>query len=147
MLENWMNNNKLVINSALTRPTLWFWDPEVRAPLRRQVSMMAGTFCIKPSETETLLGGHIHQTLQWNQHISDHKSSLIRQLTGRINGLKQISRTFTFSTRLMIANGAIMSKLGYLITVWRGASQYLMKALQVNQLTAARTVCGFNSWG
>ena len=117
------------------------------APLRRQVSMMAGTFCIKPSETETLLGGHVHQTLQWNQHISDHKCSLIRQLTGRINGLKQIARTATFSTRLMIANGAIMSKLVYLITVWGGASQYLLKAVQVKQLDAARTVCGFNSWG
>ena len=102
-----------------------------KAPLGRKVSMMAGTFCIKPSETETLLGNHIHQTLQWNQHISDHKSSLIRQLTGRKNGLKQISRSSTFSTRLMIANGAIMSKLVYLITVWGGASQYLMKALQV----------------
>ena len=145
MLEDWMNNNKLVINPDKTH--LMVMGSRGKAPLRRQVSMMAGTFCIKPSETETLLGGHIHQTLQWNQHISDHKSSLIRQLTGRINGLKQIARSSTFSTRLMIANGAIMSKLVYLITVWGGASQYLMKALQVKQLTAARTVCGFNSWG
>ena len=113
--------------------------------MMRHVSMLAGTFCIKPSETETLLGGHVHQTLQWNQHISDHKCSLIRQLTGRVNGLKQIARTATFSTRLMIANGAIMSKLVYLITVWGGASQYLLKAVQVKQLDAARTVYGFNS--
>ena len=37
----------------------------------------------------------------------------------------------------MIANGAIMSKLVYLITVWGGASQYLLKAVQVKQLDAA----------
>ena len=42
----------------------------------------------------------------------------------------------------MIANGAVMSKLVYLISVWGGAQQYLLKALQVQQLTAARTVCG-----
>ena len=109
--------------------------------------MMAGTFVIKPTETEALLGGHIHQSLKWNQHISENKSSLIRQLTGRINGLKRISRNSTFTTRLMVANGAVMSKLVYLITLWGGAQQYLLKALQVQQLTAARAVCGFQCWG
>ena len=40
----------------------------------------------------------------------------------------------------------VMSKLVYLITVWGGAQQYLLKGLQVQQLTAARTVCGFTSF-
>ena len=39
------------------------------------------------------------------------------------------------------------SKMVFLITLWGGAQQYLLKALQVQQLTVARTVCGFNSWG
>ena len=47
--------------------------------------------------------------------------------------------------RLMVADGVVMSKVVYLITVWGGAQQYLLKALQVQQLTAARTVCGFLS--
>ena len=43
----------------------------------------------------------------------------------------------------MIANGSVQSKLIYLINVWGGAQQYLLKAsLQLQQLTAARTVCG-----
>ena len=46
-----------------------------------------------------------------------------------------------------MANGAVLSKLIYLITVWAGAKQYLLKALRVQQLTAARTVFGFHSWG
>ena len=33
----------------------------------------------------------------------------------------------------------------YLISVWEGAQQYLLKILQVQQLSAARTVCGFYS--
>jgi hypothetical protein len=65
----------------------------------------------------------------------------------RINGLKKISVNATFTTRLMIANGAVMSRMVYLITVWGGAQQYLLKSLQVQQLTAARTVCGFYSHG
>ena len=47
----------------------------------------------------------------------------------------------------MVANGAVQSKLVYLINVWGGGQQYVMKALQVQQLSAARTVCGFHSWG
>ena len=47
----------------------------------------------------------------------------------------------------MVANGTVLSKLVYLITVWGGAQQYLLKALQVQQLNAARTVVGFHSRG
>ena len=145
LLENWMNNNKLVINPDKTH--LMVMGTKKSARLRQQVSMMAGNFQIKPTETEKLLGGQVHQSLKWNHHIVDNKSSLIRQLTSRINGLKKISKNSKFSTRLMVANGAVQSKLVYLITLWGGAQQYLLKALQIQQLTAARTVCGFQAWG
>ena len=69
----------------------------------------------------------------------------MKQITGRMNGLKKVAGNSTFKTRLMLANGVIMSKVLYLITVWGGAQQYLLKGLQVQQLTAARTVCGFSS--
>ena len=109
--------------------------------------MQAGTFVISPTETEKILGGHLHQSLQWNHHLQGSKTSLLRQLTSRINGLKRISRNATFQTRLMVANGVVMSKLVYLVTLWGGAQQYLLKALLVQQLAAARAVCGFNAWG
>ena len=83
--------------------------------------------------------------MQWNLHIRDHSKSIVKQLTTRVNGLKKISKNATFKTRLMVANGAVMSKLVYLMIVWGGAQQYLLKILQVQQLNAARTVCGFFS--
>ena len=46
----------------------------------------------------------------------------------------------------MIANGVVMSKMVCLITVWEGAQQYLLNGLQVQQLTASRTVCGYDSY-
>ena len=113
------------------------------ATKRGEVSLQAGPFTILPTETEKLLGGQLHQSLEWNQHISDHESSMSRQLTTRINGLKKISANATFNTRLMIANGVVMSKMVYLINLLGGAQQYLLKALQVQMLTAARAVCGF----
>ena len=107
----------------------------------------AGQYKIKPTKTEKLLGGVINQDLRWNQHIQDHESSLSRQLTSRINGLKRVAQNATFSTKLMVANGIVQSKLVYLINLWGGAQQYLLKALLVQQLTAARVVCGFKCWG
>ena len=143
MLHQWMNNNKLVINPDKTH--LMVIGSEKIARARQQVNMMAGEHCIKPTETEKLLGMNIHQSLKWNEHLANSKSSLLKQLNSRINGLKMISRNANFKTRLMIANGAVHSKVVSLITLWGCAQQYLLNAVQVKQLTAARTVCGFQS--
>ena len=116
MLEDWMSSNKLVVNQDKTH--LLVMGTKKMAAKRNEVSMRSGQFTIKPSVTEKLLGGHIHQSLLWNHHLADHKNSLISQLTSRINGLKKVASTATFKTKLMVANGVIMSKLVYLITVW-----------------------------
>ena len=145
LLEEWISGNRLVINPDKTH--LMVMGPKKISGKRTQVSIQAGTFTIYPSETETLLGGHLHQSMQWNHHLRDGKKSLMKQLTSRTNGLKKIARNATFNTRLMVANGVFMSKVMYLMTVWGGAQQYLLKGLQVQQLTAARTVCGFFSRG
>ena len=46
----------------------------------------------------------------------------------------------------MIANGIVMSKLTYGLALWGNCQGYLKKALQVQQLTAARAVCGYHSY-
>ena len=143
MLEDWLSSNKLVVNQDKTH--LLVMGTKKMAAKRNEVSMISGQFTIKPSMSEKLLGGHIHQSLLWNHHLSDHRNSLISQLTSRINGLKKLASTATFKTKLMVANGVIMSKLVYLITVWGGAQNYLIHRLQVQQLTAARVVCGYHS--
>ena len=141
LLEDWINGNRLVINPDKTH--LMVMGSKRISEARKQVSIQAGPFTIKPTEAEKLLGGNLHQSLKWNYHIRDSDNSIMKQLTSRINGLKKIASNSTFNTRLMVANGVIMSKVVYLITVWGGAQQYLVKALQVQQRTAARTVCGF----
>jgi hypothetical protein len=123
LLEDWISGNKLVINPDKTH--LMVMGPKKIANKRKQVSIQAGTFTITPTETETLLGGHLHQSLQWNHHIRDSKKSLMKQLTSRIN-VEKIAKNATFNTRLMVANGVVMSKVMYLITAWGGAQQYLL---------------------
>ena len=140
LLEKWMNSNKLVINPDKTH--LMVLGSRKMKAKRREVEIEAGSFRITPSECEKLLGGQLHQSMQCSMHLGDGQGSLVKQLTSRINGLKKICTNASFNTRLMIANGAVMSRLVYLITLWGGAQLYLLKALQVLQLTAARSVCG-----
>ena len=144
LLENWMNSNKLVINPEKTH--LMVLGSRRMRQETRKVNVQVGNLSICPTDTEKLLGGQLHNSLQWNLHLSDSEYSLTRQLTSRINGLKRISMNSTFHTRLMVANGAVMSRLVYLITLWGGAQLYLLKSLQVLQLTAARVVCGPTSY-
>ena len=144
-LSVWMQNNKLVNDPDKTN--LLVLGPKKFDRKRNEVSITAGNFTIKPTDTAKLLGCWIHQSLKWNRHLLEGKSSLVHQLTMRNNALNRVSKNASFSTKLMIANGVFHSKLVYMITVWGGAPQYLINALQVQQLRAARTVCGFQSMG
>ena len=139
-----MCSNKLVINADKTH--LLVMGTKKHSSKRMDVHLVAGGHVIKPSESEKLLGGHLHQSLDWRLHLRDHKASLLNQLIGRINGLKKVCAYADFQTRLTVANGVVISKLSYLITLWGGSKQYLLNILQVQQLTAARLVCGFGSW-
>ena len=138
-LEEWMAENKLVVNPEKTH----FMILGPKKIDRDMFSITAGEYTIKPTESEKLLGCHINQSLKWNDHLVDSKPSMVGQLHVRNNALKRVSFNAAFKTRLMLANGIFHSKLVYLINVWGGAPIYLLKALQVQQMIAARTVCGF----
>ena len=127
LIEEWINGNKLVINQDKTH--LMVMGPRKFSAKRKQVSIQAGPYTIKPTETEKMLGGHLHQSLKWNEHIQDNNNSLMKQITGRLNGLKKVAINSTFQTRLMLANGVIMSKILYLIHVWGGTEDNLIKSL------------------
>ena len=108
--------------------------------IRGAVSLVAGTLVIHPTETEKLLGCHIHQSLKWKEHIQTNEQSLIRQLTSRLNNLKKLAVNVPFKTRLMAATSVFISVLSYLIPLWGASEGYLTRALQVVQNKAARCV-------
>ena len=64
----------------------------------------------------------------------------MKQLGLRLLALKKTCQFANFQTRKMIANGLFMSKLLYLIPLWGGCEEFLIKALQVVQNKAARFV-------
>ena len=75
LLEEWIHGNKLVINPDKTH--LMVMGSKRISEARKQVSIQAGPFSIKPTESEKLLGGHLHQSLLWNYHIRDSDNSIM----------------------------------------------------------------------
>ena len=51
-----------------------------------------------------------------------------------------------FKTKLAVATGIIQSKIQYLLPMYGGAPDYLLNSIQVQQLKAARFVCGYKSY-
>ena len=136
-IADYMVANKLVINADKTH--LLVMGTQAMCEARQQVQLRAGEHIITPTPAEKLLGCNIHD-VEWGEHIQNNEQSLIRQLTSRVNALYKLSVNATFKTRLMAANGAFMSVLMYLVPLWGGTEQYLLKGLQVLQNRAARCV-------
>ena len=143
-ISEYMASNKLVINPDKTH--LLVMAPRRLAARREEITLQAGEYTITPTESHQLLGIGIHQSMAWNHHIRDAQGSVLNQLITRVNGLKKLSSKAEFKTKLMIANGTVMSKLLYGMAMWGNCQGYLRKALQVQQLKAARAVCGYHSY-
>jgi hypothetical protein len=137
-IADYMAANKLVINADKTH--LLVMGTQAMSGARQQVQLSAGEHLIAPTPTEKLLGCNIHQNMKWGEHLQNSEQSLMRQLTSRVNAISKLAVNATFRTRLMAANGAFMSVLIYLIPLWGGTEQYLLKGLQVLQNRAARCV-------
>ena len=144
VISEYMAANKLVINADKTH--LLVLGTKAMEEKRGLVSILADEHTIKPSRQEKLLGCIVSDNLKWKHHILDHEQSLIRQLTRRVNGLAMITFRADFKTKLMVANGLVMSKVCYLIQLWGGCQGYLLKALQVQVNKAARSVTGLSGF-
>ena len=75
-------------------------------------------------------------------HILVGDQAIVKQLRSRVNALSMLSSRGDFKTKLMTANGIVISKICYLIQLWGGCEGYLLHALQVQLNKAARLVTG-----
>ena len=113
------------------------------AARRLDVQVQAGQDLVEQSESEKLLGGLIHNSGRWNEMIRDSKMSITSQLAGRLNALKKLKNA-DFKSKLSVTTAIIQSKIQYLLP-WR-SPRLFDEVIQVQQLKAARFVCGYQSY-
>ena len=139
-ISEYMAANRLVLNSDKTHLLVMASSTQHRLHGNYGVQLDTGSEIILPQDNERLLGCQVSSEFKWNAHINDSEFSMQRQITSRINALRKISFASSFATRKMIANGIVISRIIYVIQCWGGASDYLIKILQVLQNKAARFV-------
>ena len=140
-ISNFLVSNRLKLNEDKTHlMVLTSSQKRRKAEAGLEVSIDTPSATITPTPSEKLLGGWVHQDLKWAEHILEGEESLVKSLNTRLSALKLVGRVAAFKTRKMIADGIFMSKLVYLIPLWGGCQQYLMKSLQTLQNKAARVV-------
>ena len=137
-LAEYIGNNRLVINHDKTQ--LVVMGTKKFESKRGEVYVDTGGTKIFPSESAKLLGLNVHQSLKWGNHLITNSSSLLKILSIRLNGLKYISYTSSFKTRLMVANACFMSILIQNICIWSGTEDYLLKSIQTMQNKVAKFV-------
>ena len=139
VMADYLTANKLKVNNDKTHLMLMCTSQRQRQ-IPRDFSMLAENHVIRVSESERLLGAYIQSNMKWLDHVRNNRSSVLQSLNKRQGALKKIASVASFKTRLTIANGIFMSKLVFMIPLWAGCSDYLVKALQICQNDAARTV-------
>ena len=140
VIADYLTDNKLKVNDEKTHLLVLTTRQKRRLVDTSSVQIETPTAIITPSRVEQLLGAQVHQDMRWVEHILDSDKSLVKALNLRLGALKKLTFVASFKTRKSIANGIFMSKLIYLMPVWSGCEEYLVKCLQVVQNKAARAV-------
>ena len=139
-VADFLTDNKLKVNDDKTHLLVMTTRQKRRFIDTNSTSIHTPTETVYPSITEKLLGAEIHQDMKWGEHILLGENSLVKSLNKRLGALKKVQNIASFKSRKMIGTGIFMSKLIYLMPLWAGCEEYLVKALQVIQNKAARSI-------
>ena len=93
---------------------------------------------LERSTTIKLLGTHIHQHMQWTQHVN----KVIKSCYGTISVLRRLKSIVPYSVRKQLVESLLFSKLDYNDAVFTPLPVYLIKRLQRVQLAAGGFVLG-----
>ena len=139
-MADFLKDNKLKVNDDKTHMLVMTTWQKRRLVDTDSTRINTPTSTVIPSSTERLLGAEVHHNLGWREHILDSDNSMVKSLNKRLGALKKVQKMASFKSRKLIAEGIFMSKLIYLMPLWAGCEDYLIKVLQVIQNKAARSV-------
>ena len=128
-VADFLTDNKLKVNEDKTHLMIMTSRQKRRLMDTSTTSLHTPTEVIKPSSTERLLGAEIHHNLKWRHHILDSENSLVQALNKRLGALRKIQKVASFKARKTFGSGIFMSNLVYLMPLWAGCEEYLVKIL------------------
>ena len=93
-------------------------------------------------ESCRLLGANLNLDMTWKHHLELGDRAILPVIRSQMGALKHLAHFMPRKSRLLLANGLVLSKLIYLIPMWGGVSKMDTKKLQILLNKCARTVTG-----
>ena len=97
---------------------------------------------IEQSETIKVLGVVISRDEKYKEYLVDGKNSMMKFLNTRHSLLKMLSKYADLKARKALAEGLVLSKLQYCVTVWACTNDTILQRLHVFLNDVVRTVFG-----
>ena len=110
VLADFLTANKLKVNDDKTHLLVMSTGQKRCHRDTSTMTIDTPTATITPSTVERLLGAQVHQNMRWKENIMDNSDSLLKSLNKRAGAIKKISKSCSFKSRKVIANGIYMSK-------------------------------------
>ena len=82
---------------------------------------------LKALEHTRILGMNIQRNLTWGAHLETGERALLPELRRKLGGLNHLSHHLPRKSRLILANGVIISRISYLIQIWGGCHEKYIK--------------------
>ena len=124
-ITTFLNSNQLTINKTKTnilecmvaqkRARLPDTPPELQV-----IGQNGEQKIIKTQEQIRLLGTNLSRNLGWKDHLESGEKALLPEIRKLLGGLNYTSKQIPISSRILLANGLIMSKFHYAIPLWGG---------------------------
>ena len=136
--QEYMTANWLHLNQDKTTLVVVSKHPD----RRNQLYLPTNKKTVYPVKHHKYLGISVSDDLKWNNHITDTKDSLTKQLKTRLNALRKVCPYIDEKLIKQITNEIFASKLGYGLELWAGTPIYLRKKVQTLQLQACIITLG-----
>ena len=128
ILLDWIQNNGLKANPNKFHVLL--------SDTNQDLSINVDGFCIKNSDSETLLGITIDNKLSFDKHIT----KICSKASQKLHALARVSHFMTFEHRKICLNAFIMSQFGYCPLVWMCHSRKLNNRINSIHESALRLI-------
>ena len=126
-IEQYMNSNGLKLNVEKTQ--LLIMNPG-RKRLNDDLSLLFNGHLVEPEKSVRFLGVIISNNLRWNDYVLNSEKSVLNFCYKKLRALKLMARFCNEEQRKLLANGMIISKLTFCLSVWGNASMFLKKKVQ-----------------
>ena len=97
---------------------------------------------IKVQSDVRLLGANIQDNMGWNAHLETGEDAMIPETRKKLGILKHIGRTIPLKSRKLVAEGIVISRIRYLISLWGSTTDRLQRNTQTLMNDCARYVLG-----